>query len=435
MVVYTPQTEDVHMTQRLRSMSRKWKALSAVAAVAVLSVVPIQMAAVQAADPPPPVPFEAGNLKLSMKAGAGNSHFQFIDNTGVVETDTFSASAKCGYVNTVSSLMLPSASIVPTNVNGTVVGFQQKDNGYGLGVNRAGKEGSGSCSQTNASERLVLELKNDVQGSNVEDMFIDKAELDVEYKYNSVLEVEFFLGTDSLGSESYPCDQVSDCGPDSADGDNKRVELTAPTSTTNPYGLFDKMAFTVTSSGTQAAATIEGGSDANTSASNFHLVSLLDPALCGEPIFGTSDAFNIDDTNVEITLVDTTGCSTKGYALDVTEREIEFITAGGTTDQWVVEVNDWAPEPAVNPIPASVVYPPDGGEDVVWCDGMFDPDDTPSTGGTYGGSMPTSGDHSWCLIRQDAEIAGQIATDTGPIQAMQVNEILLLEADARITRG
>ncbi len=87
--------------------------------------------------------------------------------------------------------MKPSAAI-PPNANASVVGYLQKDNGYGLGVNKGGKEGSGSCTQTNLPEQLTLELQNDADTSPVHGLYIDSTSLDMEFKYNAVLNATYF---------------------------------------------------------------------------------------------------------------------------------------------------------------------------------------------------------------------------------------------------
>lgn len=384
------------------------------AGLLLLALVPIQMATGQ--TPPIPVPFDAGNLKLHMNTDA--STWKYIDAGGTpVATDTFSASAKCAYQAGTNGnpLMAPSAT---AGTAGTVVGYLAKDNGYGLGVNKGGKEGAGSCTQTNIPEKLTLELQNDAASSAVHGLYVDSTSLDMEFKYNATLNATFFLNGTQVGTDSYGCTN-SDCGPDSGGGDNYAVNVEAPENAANPNGLWDKVEFTVSSTSSQGAATLEGGNDAGTSESNFHLVDLLSPAICGQTISGEDG-----DTHVDVVLVATPDCTQKGYDLNVDPRSIELITAGGTTEQWVVDVNDWSPEAAVNPVPATTVFPPVGGETAVWCNGIYDGSDDPSTGGTLGASMPSG--HSWCLIRQDSEIAGD--------GLIQVNETFLLEADAKLQR-
>jgi hypothetical protein len=387
--------------------TRLWSSLAAVGALALLAVVPIQMATGQTADP---IPFDAGVLRLHMNTDA--SFFRYEPLTGSPTTQSFSANTnKCVYQGGSQSLMAVTAP-VPPNAARTIVGYQQKENGYGLGVNTRGKEGAGSCNQTNLGETLVLELQNDA--GPLAGLYVGSAELDVELKFNATLHVAFSRDGQELGSRTYSCDG-SDCGPDSGGGDNYRLSV-SPLS----GQPFDKMVFTTSSTNSQAAAIIEGGNDAGTADSIFNIVQLLNPIECGETVGGEGGG-----TAVDVTLVNDDECSPKGYLLNPDEREIELITGGGATGRWVVAVDDWAPETAQNPIPASTVFPPAAGESVVWCNGTFDPDDDPSTGGTLGATMPSG--HSWCLIRQDARIAGD--------GLMQVNERLLLEADARITRG
>ncbi len=185
---------------------------------------------------------------------------------------------------------------------------------------------------------------------------------------------------------------------------------------------WDKVVLTVTSSNSQGAVTLEGGNDVGTSDSVFHLVKFLTPADCSNPITGEGGG-----TNVTIHLLESSGvCPDKGYALNVTSRSITFETSGngGAPGQWIVDVNDWSPEPAINPVPATTVFPPANGELAVWCDGNY----TPNSGGTLGATMPNG--HSWCLIHQEASIAGVISG----VQQMQVNELYLLEGDAVLCR-
>ena len=402
------------MAHRWHSLSRRWKAMGVATGLLLLALVPIQMATGQTT--PTPVPFDAGNLKLHMNTDA--SAWKYFDAGGtLVQTDTFSASAKCAYVPGTNGdpLMAPSAS---SSTSGTVVGYLTKDNGYGLGVNKGGKEGTGSCTQTNIPEKLTLELQNDPATSSVHGLYVDSTALDMEFKYNATLTAAFFLNGSPVGTDTYRCTN-SDCGPDSGGGDNYVVNLRAPVHAGNPNRLWDKVEFTVSSTNSQGAVTLEGGNDPGTSESNFHLVDLLSPVDCGQTISGEDG-----ETHVDVVLVASGDCTAKGYDLNVDPRSIELITAGGTTEQWVVDVNDWSPETAVNPVPATTVFPPVGGETAVWCNGTYNGDDDPATGGTLGASMPSG--HSWCLIRQDSEIAGD--------GLMQVNETFLLEADAKLQR-
>jgi hypothetical protein len=391
--------------------------------VLIAALVPLQMASGE--TPPAPIPFEAGQLRLHMNTDA--SWFKYFDgsNTQIGGTQSFSAGTKCNYVQGSNGnlLMAPSAT---SNLNNTVVGYLQKDNGYGLGVNRGGKEGTGSCTQTNltGNEKLTLELQNDTATSPVHGLYVSSTALDMEFKYNATLVANFWLDGKNVGSNTYNC-LGSDCGPDSGGGDNYVVELVPPTNGPNPNPnlLWDKVEFTVSSSNSQAAVTLEGGNDVNTSTSIFNLVQFLTPASCDNPIEGSGGG-----THVTIQLLPESGvCPDKGYSLSVTAREINFETLGGASSQWIVNVDDWSPEPAINPVPATVVYPPAGGEDAVWCDGTFNANDP---GGTFGASMPAGG-HSWCLIRQNTTIAGEV----GGVQQMQVNELYLLEGDARLCRS
>ena len=121
---------------------------------------------------------------------------------------------------------------------------------------------------------------------------------------------------------------------------------------------------------------------------------------------------------------DGTPCIPINYDLTRSGNTVDFIkdAAQDPSASFKVEVNAWDPEPAENPIPASTVFPPAEGEPIVWCDGTAaaadDADD---------------GDHYWCLIDISAELVAAPEGETG--NWMQVSETVLLEGDARITRG
>jgi hypothetical protein len=405
------------MSSKIRSFRRKWKVLGGVASLLLLgAVLPFSTAA----SATTPVAFDAGYLRLHMNTDA--SYLKQYDATGAAisgATQTFKAGTKCNYQLASGSpeLIHPSASSSPS-VSGTVVGYLQKDNGYGLGVNKAGKEGTGSCTQTNLTEKLTLELDNEGTPASLAGLYVSSTDLDMEFKYNAVLKASFFLDGNQVGGGEYRCGIVtlSDCGPDSGGGDNYRVNLEAPETSANPNGLWDKVELTVTSTSPQGAVTLECGNDVGTTDSTFNLAELLTPATCDTPIEGSGGG-----THVTITLLpDGAACPEKGYALDVSSREINFETQGGNPGRWIVDVDNWSTEPAINPVPATTVTPPSVGETAVWCDGTY----TPSAI-DFGASMPAGG-HSWCLIHQDTVIAGD--------GFMQVHEVYLLEGDATAIR-
>jgi len=99
--------------------------------------------------------------------------------------------------------------------------------------------------------------------------------------------------------------------------------------------------------------------------------------------------------------------------------ELNLIKPDSPPVQLKVDVTAWDPEPAQNPVPATIVTPPaPDGEPGVWCDG------TPQS---Y--TMPAG--HSWCLINQSTQLAGHDGEGT---QLMQVTESWLLDGDATLCR-
>ena len=119
---------------------------------------------------------------------------------------------------------------------------------------------------------------------------------------------------------------------------------------------------------------------------------------------------------------DGTPCIPINYDLTRSGNTVDFIkdAAQDPSASFKVEVNAWNPEPAANPIPALMVSPPTTPEEIVWCDGTAaDP------------TMPDG--HYWCLIDIHAELVAAPEDESG--NWMQVTETVLLEGDARITRG
>ncbi len=147
-------------------------------------------------------------------------------------------------------------------------------------------------------------------------------------------------------------------------------------------------------------------------------------------------------TDVTVTVV-CDGCS-KNVSVNVNNNggQIEVLSNGTGGATFVVHSDNWAPEQALNPVPATIVSPitpsDPGSEPEVWCEGTFSdaPADLPENGGTYGASMPDG--HTWCLIKQVTHIQGtvNIGTDQDPnfVQAMVVEEYSLLTGDAAACR-
>jgi hypothetical protein len=169
----------------------------------------------------------------------------------------------------------------------------------------------------------------------------------------------------------------------------------------------------------------DGHQDSNTATVNIKVFQYA--IQCGATVNGADGG-----TNVDVTLVNSQDCQTKDLTLSFgsNSRQVNVDSAGGSpTQEWVVNVNSWSPEPAPtppgSPLPVTTVFPPNpDGEAAVWCNGTYDPNDDPATGGTLGASMPDG--HAWCLITQHVEIAGT--------QQVKVFETYLLQADATLCR-
>lgn len=429
------------MAHRWRKSPRSVKVIAGLALMSLVALSPSQFATGQ--TPPTLEPQDAGYIRLQMNSG-GSRFRQFAPDHTLTATQSFTASS-CRY--TVSSPSLFDLSPTPESSR---VGYATSGAAkFGLGVNSA--EGTGKCTQINApNEMLTLSLRNGAPP--LEGTYIDFMELDIEAKFNATINIELWRDGALVDTFVEDCTSSgSDCGPDSADGDNFRLRVSAVN-----MALFDEVRLYATG-GTGAAVTLEAGADGTnvygfandvidgfaetelggTKDSVFHLVSLGEGVLTCNAGDGSAFAFEGATVTVERQSFpgnpdlnpDGTECIPINYELTRDGNTVDFIK-DPTQDpnaSFHVEVNAWDPEPAVNPIPPSMVFPPDPlGEDLVWCDGtaaapvMPDNPETPER------------DHFWCLFAQSAELVGP---DESQVTQMQVTESVLLEGDARMTRG
>lgn len=426
------------MTQRLKGLSRRWKALGGAALIALVVLVPLQLAGA--------VPVETGEYKngagsagftidqgtitLRMNPVAdttgSKSYFRYMAPDGTEKTiQKFKSSGRCGYAVTAGNLVAVTAETP------NAVGYREADNGYGLGVSKNGTEGTGSCTQTNPGESLSLHFNG-----LAPDTFLDYAELDVELKYtNTKLLIDLYKDQTQVYAYSLTCG-LSDCGPDSGGNDNKRIRVPTGMDTV----LFNRMVITVSlNGGSQAGATLEGGSDVGTSPSIFHTVTPATPIECGTDIQDPTDPTGGTDATVTFVIIEgSDGCPTgKGYVLHTATNRIELVIGGATVPVRSVVRSVWDPRLTRSPVPVSIVSPacevPADGctplataeETEVWCLGAFNMGDAPSASnldGTYGASMPPG--HVWCRITQSTQIVDPVN------DLMQITEFSLLEADA-----
>jgi len=285
-----------------------------------------------------------------------------------------------------------------------------------------------------APEKWILEINND-PGSTLEGLYATNASLDVELKFNPQVTITGFKEGVSVGSFTYDCSPVSDCGPDrDAAGDNTILDY-PPSGTV----LFDKLEISAAPTGgstTSAGISLEGGNDLypdGTHDSIFFIAQPFEPegSICpGQTIHEPTGTGVVD-----VEYLGTTG-PCKQYLLTYSrdpatnERTLEYLlTAEGTPGTFEVRFNAWDPEPA-GPVPLTRVIPPSPYHPVEWCEGTA--------------SIPTipSGE-AWCLVNQNTSTYGPDGDGTpgNPDwvpgyegQLMQVSETLLLIGDAGCKR-
>ena len=129
-------------------------------------------------------------------------------------------------------------------------------------------EGNGEpCAQVNNTgpngQSLVLSLGS---GIGIDGALVDWAEIDFERKYDGVVRAQFFAGGPqgtSVGQMLLGCSAtLSDCGPDSGDGDNFRLDTQNPPGGQPSPEPFDTIVLSLDASGpSNGAFSLEGGAD------------------------------------------------------------------------------------------------------------------------------------------------------------------------------
>ena len=297
----------------------------------------------------------------------------------------------------------------------------------GLGV-RVGGEGQGQrCGQVNGSDQsLSLTLTGPLSG-----MVMDRAELDIEGKFDATVRAELYRGSVLVGVETLDTGVLSDSGPDSGTDDNYRWVIPAPDAA--PV-LFDRLLLRVDPSTPSGGFSLAGGAEGTapapgglgemlgTSDSLFHVVAadgILDcgdQASTGGPGVPSATVERLD--NVE---GDPADCEPIVYALDSgLEGDTQFVFLGkdlGAQAElrpaftWTI---DWLPEAATYPVVRSTrIDTGSGPEPAVWCGGTPDAPELPS------GKL-------WCLSNQTVVPAGT--------RLIQVTETFFGAGDPRALR-
>jgi hypothetical protein len=260
-----------------------------------------------------------------------------------------------------------------------------------LGV-RVGGEGQGQpCGQVNGTgQSLSLTLVGPLAG-----MFVDRAELDIEGKFNAAVRGELYQGSELVGVETLATGTLSDSGPDSGTNDNYRWVLPAPD---GPSVLFDRLLLRVDPSTPSGAFSLAGGAEGTapapgglgemlgTSDSLFHLVGADGELDCGDQ--ASTDGPGVPSATVERldnVVGDPADCVPVVYALDSgVEGETQFVFLGkdlaaqaDLRPAFRVTIG-WLPEAAVYPVGRTTqIDTGSGPEPAVWCGGTPDAPELP----------------------------------------------------------
>ena len=391
---------------------------------------------------------DAGLLRLHLGT---SDYFRFEPVAGAPLTQGISTASDCRATLAAS----PRLVTLTPGPSGAVVG-QRRDS---IGV-KVQNEGTGEpCGQVNKSgtngQSLILSLGS---GIGVDGALVDWAEIDFERKYDGVVRAEFFAGGPQgtrTGQLLLGCSRtLSDCGPDSADRDNFRLDTKNPPGGQPSPGPFDTIVLRLDPSGhaKKGAFSLEGGADGTAPGpvgatlavdrkdSIFHVVTqeliTYDATLdCNDTdtveVPSDPESPSTSSTVARMENKDGADCALVPYTLDAGfdaetgEQTVDFVV--GLTGQetaefeWLVE---WDPEPATYPIANTTTIDfGDGPNPLQWCGGTYDPN-AATADLRMAGVVPVSG-LGGCLAYQTTALVGGQA---------QVTEVLLLSDDPRVSR-
>ena len=385
---------------------------------------------------------EAGLLRLHLGT---SDYFRFEPVAAAPITQAISTSG-C------RATLAPSPALVALTPGPTGATLGQRNNSIGVRY----KEGTGEpCAQVNKTgtygQSLILSLG---AGIGVDGALVDWAEIDFERKYDSVVRAQFYEGGPQgtlVGNLLLGCSPtLGDCGPDSGDGDNFRLDTQNPPGGQASPGPFDTIVLRNDVSGrSKGAFSLEGGADGTAPGpvgstlsvdprdSIFHVVTR--ELITYEGTLDCTDTASVDvpsdpespATSSTVTRMENKdgGCALVPYTLEAGyeggEQTVDFLvdlTGQATAEfEWQVE---WDPEPATYPLTETTSIDfGDGPNPLQWCGGTYDPDGaTPDD--RMAAVVPVSG-LSGCLAYQQQVLTGG---------QVQVTEVLLLSDDPRVSR-
>ena len=388
---------------------------------------------------------EQGLLRLHLGT---SDYFRFEPVAGAATTQAITTSGCKATLATSPRLV----TLTP-GPSGSTLG--QRRDGLGVQLN----EGNGEpCAQVNNTgpngQSLILSLGS---AAAVDGALVDWAEIDFERKYDGIVRAQFFAG----GPQGTPVGQLllgcsptlSDCGPDSGDGDNFRLDTKNPPGGQASPGPFDTIVLRLDASGaSNGAFSLEGGADGtapgpvgstlsvNRNDSLFHVITHEVISYDGTLDCSDTDTVEVpsdpgspstSSTVARMENKDDADCALVPYTLDAgfdatTGRQtVDFVV--GLTGQETAEFEwllEWDPEPATYPIiNATTLDFGDGADPLQWCGGTYDPDGL-TADLRMADVVPITG-LSGCLAYQTTTLVGGQA---------QVTEVLLLSDDPRVSR-
>lgn len=306
---------------------------------------------------------------------------------------------------------------------------------YGIGAKYSEGKGT-SCGRVDADQSLTLSLAGSLAGKA-----ITEAQLDIEGKFDVVVQADLYRSGQYIDTISLEDPAFSDNGPDAGLKDNVRwlIQTDLLASTPAIPEPFDAMV--LTPMGGVGSFSLEGGADGTppvgtapapdgtplideTSDSLFAISTFYGDQLdCDEQITSSGEGITFTITRIN------TGLCTEDVPYDVTfSRDGTNQTVNLLKDESVVDGQSaeflvkivWAPEPAVTPIPATLITVPGFPEtEAEWCN------PGPALWDTDPPFFP------WCLTAQSAVIVG---SQTAPDNLMQVTDDYYGKLDPAFSR-
>jgi hypothetical protein len=334
---------------------------------------------------------EAGILRLHLNSD-GN-YFRYEPDSGSPVTTNITTSSCAASV---------ASGLVSVTVTPSTATLGNSD--YSLGSKSNGEGNAQKCGQVNGpTESIKIALAGALVNHS-----IDRAELDIGFKYNVIVLAELRSNGTLVGTETL-AGSGPDSGNDAGAADNTRWVISGV--------LFDSITLKLASnSPSKGAFGLEGGHDLTppatigqllgTNDSIFRISSAEGVLDCGGTATETGSTDEPDATLQRLDNADGSTCEKIPYVLesssDADSQNVHFgkDLSNQAGASFFVKV-DWENETAQYPLPDAQVDEGSGPYTPQWCNGTWTSDTTFTNP-----SLPAGSTVHWCISKESAESAG-----------------------------